>query len=197
MLLPKEDAELYAEFCRNNHSGNRRDLALEPEHSRAYLIGFRKLFETGKNNETVELMAELTNLQIIPSTIMLRAQKSWYAHYQIGDGYTNQGQMVGAGIGPGGSSQTVSLSRIKGLNKAGLLLERVVHNNGFYYDAFTPTQNFFHHWIDLSAGINKSRQCRSVLYHVALTYVKSLHYEWALHEDRNNFQARFSVLYRF
>ena len=196
LLLPKEKAEVYGEFGRNDHSGDVRDLALEPEHSRAYVIGFRKLFETGRKNTSVELMAEQTNLQI-PSTTLLRAQGSWYAHYQVRDGYTNQGQVIGAGIGPGGNSQTIGISLIKGLKKTGLLLERIVHNNDFYYNAFAPAQNYFQHWVDLSAGINKTWQTKNVLYQAAFTWERSLNYEWEYREDRNNFQGRLSILYRF
>lgn len=138
LVLPKEKAEVYAELGRNDHSGNLRDLLLEPEHSRAYVVGFRKLFETKKKLRNLELMAEFTNLQI-PMTILLREQSSWYSHYQVRDGYTQQGQVIGAGIGSGASSQTVGLSLVEGINKLGLQLERVVRNNDFYYAAFAST----------------------------------------------------------
>ncbi|MBO9661032.1 MAG: hypothetical protein J7527_19570, partial [Chitinophagaceae bacterium] len=36
LVLPKEKAEVYGEFGRNDHSQNTRDFLLEPEHSRAY-----------------------------------------------------------------------------------------------------------------------------------------------------------------
>ncbi|GAA4741382.1 capsule assembly Wzi family protein [Flavisolibacter ginsenosidimutans] len=196
LLLPKEFAEVYGEFGRNDHSEDSRDLAMEPEHSRAYVIGFRKLFATGKKGAKLELMAEQTNLQI-PSTIMLRAQESWYAHYQVRDGYTNLGQVVGAGIGPGGNSQTIGLSWVKDLNKTGLLLERIIHNNDFYYDAFVPTRNNLQHWVDLSIGASKSWQKKNFLYKAGLTWTRSLNYEWQYREDRSNLQARLSVLYRF
>lgn len=196
LLLPKEKAEVYAEFGRNDYSGNSRDLALEPEHSRAYILGVRKLFETGRKDKTVEVMAEQTNLQI-PSTVMLREQGSWYAHHQVRDGYTNRGQIIGAGIGPGANSQTIGLSLIEGLNKTGLLLERIVHNNDFYYNAFAPSRNFLRHWVDLSVGVNKTWRQKSFVYEAALTWVKSLNYEWQQRADYDNIQARLSVLYRF
>lgn len=196
LLLPKEKAEVYGEFGRNDHSGNGRDLALEPEHSRAYVIGLCKMFETGRKNRQVEVMGEQTNLQL-PSTILLREQGSWYAHYQVRDGYTNRGQVIGAGIGPGGSSQTLGISLIEGLNKTGLLLERIVHNNDFYYAAFAPSRNYRQHWVDLSAGVNKTWRQKSFVYAAALTWVKSLNYEWQQGEDYVNLQARLSVLYRF
>lgn len=196
LLLPKEKAEVYAEFGRNDHPGDSRDLLMEPEHSRAYVIGFRKLFETSKKDSRFELMVEQTNLQI-PATIMFRPQESWYAHYQVRDGYTNLGQVVGAGIGPGGNSQTIGLNWLKGINKTGLLLERVIHNNDFYYDAFVPEHTYTRHWVDLSVGLNKSWQEKNFVYDASFTWVRSLNYEWSNNEDRNNIQARLSVLYKF
>ncbi|MGZ3998641.1 MAG: capsule assembly Wzi family protein, partial [Flavisolibacter sp.] len=45
LLLPKEKAELYGEFGRNDHSMDLRDALAEPEHSRAYIVGFSKTFD--------------------------------------------------------------------------------------------------------------------------------------------------------
>ncbi len=59
LVLPKEKAEVYGEFGRNDHSQNFRDLLLEPEHARAYIIGARKIFSTKKKTD-IELMAEFT-----------------------------------------------------------------------------------------------------------------------------------------
>jgi hypothetical protein len=193
LILPKERAEIYAEFGRNDHSGNTRDLLMEPEHSSAFLIGFRKLFEADKNTD-VELMAELTNLQK-PSTLLVRAQESWYSHYQVRDGYTNQGQVVGAGIGPGGNSQTVGISVIKGLHKTGIQLERVIHNNDFYYTAFSPERDYWRHWVDLSIQLNKSFQYKGFLMDARLSWVKSLNYQWQREFDVQNLQAGLSVFY--
>lgn len=195
LLLPKEKAELYAEYGRNDHSGDLRDLLLEPEHSRAYVIGFRKLFETTKD-AAFELTAELTNLQI-PSTNLVREQESWYAHHQVRDGYTHQGQVMAAGIGPGGSSQTIGLSWLKPLNKMGLLFERVVHNNDFYYYAFASRRNYWSHWVDLSVLFSKSWQCRRWLYDARLGWIKSLNYQWQPNTDVRNLHAGFVITYAF
>ncbi|RYZ30110.1 MAG: hypothetical protein EOO10_03960 [Chitinophagaceae bacterium] len=195
LILPKEKAEIYAEFGRNDHSGNTRDLLMEPEHSSAFLIGFRKIFETSKKTD-VELMAELTNLQK-PSTLLIRAQESWYSHYQVRDGYTHKGQVIGAGIGPGGNSQTIGVNVIKELHKTGVVLERVVHNNDFYYTAFTPEQDYWRHWVDLSIQVNKSFQYKNLLMDARISWVKSLNYQWVRESDVHNLQPSLSVFYLF
>ncbi|MCU7548480.1 capsule assembly Wzi family protein [Chitinophagaceae bacterium LB-8] len=197
LILPKEKAELYAEYGRNDHAANLRDLILEPEHSRAYIIGFRKLFETKKGKD-VELFTEISNLQV-PPTITVRPQGSWYTHDRIGQGYTNRGQVIGAGIGPGSNSQSIGLNWIKETDKFGVMLERVVWNNDFYFDAFAPLQNYGRHWVDVSLNLNKSWHRKHFIYNADLSLIRSLNYQWRSGEgkDVNNIHAGFSVSYLF
>jgi hypothetical protein len=175
LALPNEKAEFYGEYGRNDHSLDLRDLLDEPEHSRAYIFGFSKTFENpGKD---VRLFGEITNLQL-PSTFQLRAQQSWYVHYQVPHGYTNHGQVIGAGIGPGGSSQTLGLEWGSGLKRTGGFFERIVHNNDFYYSAFAPSQNWQKHWTDLSLNFTKNWSRGRILYDARLSLIHSLNYEW-------------------
>lgn len=191
LFLPKEKAELYAEYGRNDHSQNARDFLLEPEHSRAYIIGFSKTFVTPKND--VRLFGEITNLQI-PSTSLLRPQESWYAHYQVRHGYTNYGQVIGAGIGPGGSSQTIGLQWGKTFNKIGGTFERVVHNNDFYYHAFAPVEQWQKHWVDISLNLNKSWVRKRIVYDARLSLINAMNYQW-YYNNVFNVSARLGVSY--
>jgi len=192
-MLPGERAELYAEYGRNDHSQNSRDFLLEPEHSRAYILGFSKTFTAPKKD--VRLFAEITNLQI-PSTILLRAQESWYAHYQVRHGYTNYGQVIGTGIGPGGSSQTIGLQWGSGFNTFGGTIERVVHNNDFYYNAFAASEQWQKHWVDVSLNLKKSWIRKRLIYSAELAIIHSLNYEW-YYDDINNVSARVGISYLF
>ncbi|HLO80308.1 MAG TPA: capsule assembly Wzi family protein, partial [Chitinophagaceae bacterium] len=204
-VLQKEQAEVYAEFGRNDHSQNATDLALEPEHSRAYIFGFRKLIKNAKNRD-VELMMEFSNLQA-PSTSQLRDLQPWYVHYQTRHGYTNRGQVLGAGIGPGGNSQTIGISWIRDIRRFGVFLERVTRNNDFYYQAFGPMRNYDSHWVDLSLNATKSWQYKQLLLKADLSFIRSLNYQWRYEENPatllngkknvNNMHAGFSVSYIF
>lgn len=193
LVLSKERAEVYGELGRNDHSENLRDFLLEPEHSRAYILGFSKSFE--RNGKTTQFFSEITNLQL-PSTILLRAQSSWYSHYQVRHGYTNYGQLIGAGIGPGGASQTLGLQWGTGLQKTGGTIERVVNNNDFYYQAFTSYQDWHHHWVDLSLNLNKSWLCNRMVYDFRLSLIRSLNYQW-YRNDVTQISARVSLAYLF
>ena len=195
LLMQKAQAEVYAEFGRNDHSQDMRDLLMEPEHSRALLFGFKKLFTTAKGRD-VELMGEFTTLQL-PSTYLVREQQRWYTHYQVRDGYTNYGQVMGAGIGPGSSSQTLGLHWVKDAKRSGASLERVVHNNDLYYVVYATERNFWSHWVDYSLNLKKSWQCGKILYDARLSLVKSLNYQWRRDSDVHFFYAGVSASYLF
>jgi hypothetical protein len=192
LVFPESKTEIYGEYGRNDHSMDLRDLLLEPEHARAYIFGFRKLFDR-KEDKDLELMMEVTQLQM-PRTIALRAQEGWYTHYQVRHGYTNRGQVMGAGIGPGGSSQTMGLNWINGLNDFGFSLERVAWNNDFYYEAYTPLANFNRHWVDLSLNLNKGWAHEKWIYDARLSFIRTMNYQWSpTHVSR--ISANISLLY--
>lgn len=175
LRLAKDKTEIYGEYGRNDHSEDLRDLLLEPEHSRAYILGFSKTFESGKKD--LRLFGEVSDLQG-RETGLLRAQPSWYVHHQVRHGYTNYGQVMGAGIGPGASSQTIGLEWQHELNRTGGFFERIIHNNDFYYSAFIPSQNWQEHWVDLSFNLTKSWNKGRFLYDAKFSLVRSLNYEW-------------------
>jgi hypothetical protein len=190
-VLSKEKMELYGEFGKNDHSGSVLDFILEPEHSMAFILGIKKSFELNKNKQ-VEVMSELTQLQI-PSTIMLREQGSWYSHFQVLHGYTNRGQVIGAGIGPGGNSQTFGVQVIEGIKKTGIQLERVLHNNDFYYDAFTPTRNTQRHWVDISLQLHRNWLYKNLLISTQLNFTRAFNYQWQQGKHVNNLQLALTL----
>jgi hypothetical protein len=204
LVLPKEKAEFYAEFGRNDHSQNFTDAVLEPEHARAYIVGGRKIITTPKNRD-IEVMFELTQLENSP-TAWLRAQEGWYTHYQVRHGYTNRGQVIGAGIGPGSNSQTIGISWLKGIEKTGFTVERVVRNNDYYYRAFQRLQNPRYHWVDVSLNAYKDWYYKRVLFSANLSFVRSFNYQWRYQHDAagdevyknvNQLHAGLSVSYLF
>lgn len=191
LMLPKERAEVYGEFGRNDHSYNLRDFLLQPEHSRAYTIGLSKIFAGRKKD--LQLFGEMTTLQL-PSTTLIRAGQSWYVHYQIREGYTNRGEVIGAGIGPGSSSQIIGLKWISDFDRTGLSFERVVRNNDFYYNAFSPLAAWRLNWVDLSLNANKSWRTKRVIYDARASWIHSLNYQW-YYPNQSNLSLRLGMCY--
>ncbi len=204
--MPGEKAELYIEYGRSDKSPTLINLANETGYPRAYVAGFRKLFPT-KRNAYIEFASEFTQMQL-PTADLIQSASSWYTHTYVRQGYTNNGQVIGAGIGPGSNSQMANISWVKNFIKVGLLFERVVHNNDFYYNTFVASaaaNDFTRHWIDLSTTAHVDWQFKKFLLSSQMSLIRSLNYEWYIFPDlgyfRNgydvlNFNAKISLAYR-
>ncbi|NEW83738.1 MAG: capsule assembly Wzi family protein [Mariniphaga sp.] len=208
-LLLKEHAELYFEYGREDHAYDLRDLTLEPDHTRAYIVGFKKLFPlnvfTGKY---IQVNIELTQLETNMTNYMRAATYVWYAHIAgIYHGYTNEGQIIGAGIGPGSNLQTATLTWGKGLKSIGIQVERYVHNNDLFYLAIKDIRA---HWVDINVAALGEWNYNNLLFSAKLEIIRSLNYEynyeqvpvdrsqyWIPGRDLYNFQANIGVSYRF
>lgn len=206
-LWPRAKAEIYFEFGRDDHAWNLRDFFLEPEHSSAWVTGFRKLIPVGKTTDQfMEVALELTHLENPQAGALYRSSGPWYLHSYIKHGYTQKGQLLGAGIGPGSNMQTLQVSWIKGLSLIGCRLERYVHNNDFHYAAIRDIRA---HWVDFIATLNGQYEYANFLFFTQLNFITSYNYQH-LYEPRElidpwwnpgknvfNFQAQLGVSYRF
>ena len=204
-VMPEEKAELYFEFGRSDKSANLFNLIADNDYPRAYIAGFRKLFATRKSNRFIELAGELTQLQL-PTAELIQQAVSWYTHPFVRQGYTNQGQVMGAGIGLGSNSQLVDISWVNGFSKFGIKFERIGRNKDFMYNAFPLVHDFTRHWTDLATTFHANWQQHHFLFAAELVSMRSLYYQWVIFEglpfykngyDVLNFQGRVSLAYRF
>ncbi|HYK77863.1 MAG TPA: capsule assembly Wzi family protein [Daejeonella sp.] len=207
-LLKESKAEIYFEFGRNDHSMNLRDFLMEPEHSRAYMVGFSKLFTLPKKDEFILANLEFTQLSQANSSL-IRDAGAWYVHVPVRQGYTHQGKVIGAGIGPGSNLQSMSLSWHRGLKNLGLQFERYVHNNDFYFDAFAHSGDYRKRWVDLSMAATAGWNYKNLLINAKFSTIRSLNYQYWLidrpwehtflqsGQDLFNFQGQLGLTYRF
>ena len=130
--FPASGFELWVEWARNDHGWDRRDYLVEPEHAQAYTLGFRKVARLA-GNRLFAFKGELTHLER-PATSAVRASPTYYAHHVVLPGYTHHGQLVGAGIGPGGNSQFIGAELYAVWGKAEAFVARRVHDNDAYCD---------------------------------------------------------------
>ncbi|WP_264563646.1 capsule assembly Wzi family protein [Flavobacterium sp. N3904] len=102
--------EFYAESGWNDHSQDLAYLFEYPEHPRAYLAGFSKIFMLDKTkNKYLKVNFETTRLEQSADRVV-RTAGAWYLHGIILQGYTHKGEVIGAGIGPGSNLQTLDFS---------------------------------------------------------------------------------------
>lgn len=132
-VLPAAGLELYGEWAKGDHSADLRDLMVEPEHASGYLAGLTKVL-SHTPERTWRFASELTILGA-PRTTLVRSEGAgfFYVHSLVLQGYTNRGQVLGAGIGPGSSQLSVSIDRFAPWGRAGVTLFRTVYDNDRFY----------------------------------------------------------------
>tara|TARA_B100001758_G_scaffold158631_1_gene136730 strand:+ start:532 stop:2232 length:1701 start_codon:yes stop_codon:yes gene_type:complete len=202
-LWKSAKAEIYAEFHRNDAPQNFRDLILDSDHSRAITIGLQKIFKS-RNNFDYLFSWEWTQLEQT-SGRLLRNAGSWYHHIYVYHGYTNKGEVIGAGIGPGSNSNYFSFSAINEKTKYGLAFEIIDHDNDFYTEAFMAADDFRRYWKDLNLILNYNKKFKNFWLSSNLIYSRSLNYQWELDDfvepyyhagrDVNNFHLNIKLSY--
>ncbi|HLW19021.1 MAG TPA: capsule assembly Wzi family protein, partial [Cyclobacteriaceae bacterium] len=182
-VLPKAKAEFYFEYGRRDHALNWREFTLNPDHARAYLLGFGKLFTLPATDKLIQVRAEMTQQQESVNRYIrylgLDGGASWHTHARV-RGFTHYGESLGVGIGTGGSNvQTIEVSLVDQLNKFGIRLERLANHQDFYYKAFGQQQER-QPWVDLSLGFLADYQVERLIVSTKLQLINSLNYEWQL-----------------
>lgn len=201
----KAKGEVYLEYGRSASFQNQRDLTVEPSYSTAYILGLRKLIPLRSFKDQYLLFnLELTQLEMNPTTTT-RGGQSWYLSNEPNDGYTNRGQMLGAGIGPGSNLQTISISWVKSLKKIGIQFERTMHNNDFFYAYIKDIRS---HWVDLGSSLFAEWDYKNLVLNAKVEAIRTLNYEWnytpppaptfwVAGKDRFNYHFQLGITYRF
>jgi hypothetical protein len=94
--------EISGEFGREDHSEDIRDLEQEPDHSRFYNLGARKVISLSSTSMTAARF-ELINFQL-PQISRVRGEGEIYIHGLIRQGHTYRGQLLGANVGVGSAA---------------------------------------------------------------------------------------------
>jgi hypothetical protein len=179
-LSQKANFEIYAEYGRRDHAYDWRDAVLNPEHSRAFLMGFQKLVPLARKNTYLQIKGEVLHQQESVNRYIryedLGGRTSWSTHYQV-RGFTNRGKALGAGIGTGSNSQTMEVAVVDGFNKLGILVERIANHQDFYYRAFGQDKAMLP-WVDLSIGILADRKWKNFMAGSKFQLVNGKNYQW-------------------
>lgn len=191
-VLKESKAEFYIENGWNDSKTDLDDLFSSPEHSKSYLIGFSKIFMLNKiEGKYLRVNFENTRLEQSADRLV-RPAGAWYQHGIIFQGYTQMSQVIGAGIGPGGNSQTLDFSFWNKEQVWGIQWERYAHNLDFYYDAYT---DYNHKWVDLNLNTYAYRRYGKLGVQAKLNSALMSDYQW---QDKNlkiNIQFQLTLQY--
>lgn len=206
-LCKPENAEVYFEFMREDNSPNWNDFFLQMEYSRAYLFGLNKLMKLNHHpGQYIQVNLELTQLEQTNAN-PTALYRYLYTSHDIRQGYTHNGQLLGAAIGPGSNLQSLSVSWLSGLKKIGIQFERYVHNNDFHNIGI---KDFRANWVDLSATAMADWNWKNLLFSLKIENILSFNYEHR-YQSRNpdsgqfmepginyfNLQGNLGLSYRF
>jgi hypothetical protein len=173
-VLPLDGFETYAEWGRAEQPRSMRDFLVQPNHMQGYTIGLqwvgpelRPSLPRGPGRPRhplprgrVRIRTEFSSVEQ-GTTIRLRSNGTWYTSRGAVQGYTHQGQPLGAAIGPGSSAQWLAMDYLGNPWAVGLSFERV----RWLEDAHSikpalPNGGWCDHDVSFLPGINASFRTR-------------------------------------
>lgn len=214
-VFPEDHAEFYMEFYKESVHRNFRDFWTEPSHDRAYNVGFQYIVPSWPGHpflDFLRLRAEFTNL--VPTRLDdIRPQTYYYSHKRIKQGHTNEGQVLGASIGPGSDSQLIGFDFFLYKGMLGLFVQRVAVNDHFHYELSqryipgTGYKDYWNQWVNLNIGSRGMWRIGHITLEGAATWNKNFNYgrqyflrSWnGSREQRDviNWKTEFTARYRF
>jgi hypothetical protein len=228
-LLPKDQAEFYGEMGIPNKAPWPWKF-FEKSPKTGFVFGISKMRKFKSNKSYLILNVEMTQLQLYNPKDMFYPgwafvgglPNSWYTSDIIKQGYTNQGQIIGASIGPGSNSQTINLSYHFKYNHIGIMVERISQNNDFFSVVYFSGKfgdiipgigqvfgYYNKYWVDINSKVYAQiMPIKNVLISASLMQTDAMNYRWikvnmngrkydepSSVTDKYNFQFQLSLKY--
>jgi hypothetical protein len=125
--FPHSGLEVYGERGFEDQLYDTRDLILDLDHEREYMLGFQKVLRQSPTRLEV-LKGELVNYQK-PGLARDRDEAGIYLHSTLRQGHTNRGQLLGASAGAGwAAASSISWTRYAAGSRTSATLRRIVRN---------------------------------------------------------------------
>ena len=203
---PSGRFEFYGEYGSNGNSRTLNDFITNPDLTRAFTLGFMNLVSLKKQGQYLQLGGEITQTgQTVRETIL--KNNSWYTHPHVRHGYTHLGQVLGAGYGPGSNVISLEGSWVNEFNKVGILIERIVYNNDFYYKRFEDMKDWRVKYMDVTPTLMVDWKFGNVLLTSRFQYIHSFNYKWYIVNlpdqywvpgfDKDSFVGQVGLTYSF
>ncbi len=187
--FPEVGFRAYLEFAFNDYGGAYK--WIEPEHSRAYTLGFEK-YTQFKNEDQLNITYEHTNLSR-NHTYMWRAEPTFYVHSVNHQGYTNRGQLLGAGIGPGANSDMLQVKYLHRNHVFGLGAQRIEHNKDYFAVNIKDRRL---HDIEYSIGSFYQIDLTKIALSLELLYSKNHNRYYVFYNHETNLYVSIQAIYK-
>ncbi len=159
-VFPDDGFEAYTEWARLELPYSLRDLLVAPNNSQGYTLGIQWARQAINEHGRVRLQAELTSVEQ-SATWRDRPQGSFYASRVAIQGYTQMGQPLAAGIGPGASGQWAAADYIEPNWSVGLTAGRIRWNEDIHsISGFPLYLGYCSHDVSVFPGARASASSR-------------------------------------
>lgn len=156
-VMPESGLETYLELARTEFPTNLRDFFVSPNHTQGYTLGFQWSRPVPNTSGDFRLQTEVTTLEQ-SATFRDRPIGSFYTSRRVIQGYTNEGQPLGAAIGPGASSQWIAGDYLGTRGSGGIYVARIRWNEDVRSVYSWPAyQEWCNHDVSLLVGARAAR----------------------------------------
>ncbi|HEY5219830.1 MAG TPA: hypothetical protein VIJ16_08470, partial [Gemmatimonadaceae bacterium] len=168
---PDDGLRAWVEIARAGGLPGMHQFLTVPYQGIAYLVGAERAakFRGG----TLLLTGEAADLEQ-PTDIRGQPTQDFYTSNDIPQGWTQRGQLLGDGIGPGANSQWVSLDWVTPTRSTGVFVERVRWNEDAFLRQYLPFLN--RHDVTMRVGIRGGTVYRGQQITVELSGGRRLNY---------------------
>lgn len=120
---PQLGLELFGEFGRNDRAVDLRDIAVEPEHNAAWMLGLLHATRPDSSNGAFwTTRIEVVNARASRIQALRRPQALFYTHGRILQGHTHRGQLLGTPLGQESGGAELAVDRWAPWGRAGIML---------------------------------------------------------------------------
>lgn len=156
-VFPADGFEVYSEWARQNLPRSLRDFLVAPSYSDGYTLGLQWRRPAPADATTIRVQAEMTDLEQSPG-FSDRELDVFYTSRHVLQGYTQRGQVIGAAIGPGASSQWLAVDRVSPRGSFGVTINRIRWNEDvratYAWPAFV---SYCNHDVSILPGVRGGR----------------------------------------
>lgn len=134
ILFPEQIFEFYAEIGFDDYTLG-TNAYVNPFHTWIFTLGLNKGFNIGKENKySLKFYSEFNFFEMSQDFQLQWGYMGYYSHSLITEGYTQNGQIIGAGSGYLGNSQIIGLQFIYPKGNLDLFVHRNVPDTNYTYN---------------------------------------------------------------
>lgn len=169
-VFPDDGFETWVEWARTEFPLSLRDLFVAPNHSQGYTLGLQWTRPTPWRDANVRIQGEVTTVER-SATFRDRPVGSFYTSRRVIQGYTQRGEVLGAAIGPGASSQWLGADYMQPNWSFGVFAGRIRWNEDIHSTySFPSYQGYCIHDVSVFPGARGSASSRFGYISADITY---------------------------